>query len=74
MIQGSMFGPTRAHLALAPRKGKLRENGNGQDKAVTENQEIAPSSVEYKGEEEPEGEIAGHLQGGNHGKSGEGTS
>jgi hypothetical protein len=32
------------------------------------------SSVECKGEKEPEGEIAGHPQRGDHEKSGEGTS
>lgn len=66
--------PCRAYPASAPQKGKLREAGNEQDKVAAESQEIAPCSVEYKGEEEPEGEIAGHPQGKDHEKSGEGTS
>jgi hypothetical protein len=64
----------RAYPASAPRRGKSWETGIEQDKATARNQEIAPSSVEYKGEEEPEGEIARHPQGGDCEKSEEGTS
>lgn len=39
----------RPYPASAARGGKLWETGIEQDKATARNQEIAPSSVEYKG-------------------------